>query len=297
MYVRKAALFFVIVTAAISGGLFVIGSLLSAPSPKTVGTPPLELDAESVHFLSKSGSTVSAWYGRPESDRPVVVLSHGVRGARDQLADRALFLRKAGYGVLLYDAQAHGESTGDSITFGHLESHDARAAVGFVREREPRSSIGFIGPSLAGASALLGSTPLPIDALVLEAVYPTLARAVSNRIEIRLGPLLAKPLAALLLWQVERRLGFDPYDLNPIERIGTVCGPILMIAGAQDRHTTLVESKELFEAAPDPKELWVVDGAAHQSFHRYAREEYEARLLEFFGRNLSTPRRITISCN
>jgi fermentation-respiration switch protein FrsA (DUF1100 family) len=213
-------------------------------------------------------------------------MSHGVRGSRNQLTGRAQFIRDAGYGVLLYDAQGHGESTGSHITFGFLESHDAAAAVGFVRERNPNSSVGFIGPSLAGASALLGDEPLPIDALVLEAVYPTLEKAVVNRISMRLGSFLAPALSQVLLWQVETRLGFDPFKLNPIEGIGGVAAPILLIAGSEDRHTTLEESKALFQAAGRPKDLWVVKGAAHQSFHRFAGAEYERRILEFLGKHL-----------
>jgi fermentation-respiration switch protein FrsA (DUF1100 family) len=213
-------------------------------------------------------------------------MSHGVRGSRRQLSERARFVRGAGYGVLLYDAQAHGESTASHITFGFLEAHDAAAAVGCVRERNRRSRVGFIGPSLAGASALLGERPLRVDALVLEAVYPTLERAVWNRVSIRLGPLLASPLSRLLLWQVEPRLGFDPIALNPIERIGNAGAPILVIAGSEDRHTTIEDSRALFDAAAQPKELWVIEGAAHQDFHRFAGVAYERRVLEFLAKYL-----------
>ena len=277
-------------------GLFAAGSILSAPSRRVVGEAPAWLEAETVHFASHSGAQIAAWYAAPEPRRPIIVLSHGVRGARNLIADRARFLREAGFGVLLYDAQAHGESTGNRITFGFLESRDARAAVDFARTRNPASSIGFVGPSLAGASALLGAEPLPIDAMVLEAVYPRLGRAVENRIAMRLGSILAEPLAALLLAQVEMRLGFDPYALNPIDRIADVCGPVLIIAGAQDRHTSLEESKALFDAAPEPKDLWVLGGAAHQSFHRFATREYEERVLAFFERTLSSPRRPAVRC-
>lgn len=247
-------------------------------------------------FDSQSGATIAGWYGPPTSDRPVVILSHGVRGARDQLADRAQFLRDAGYGVLLYDAQAHGESTGDAITFGFLESRDARAAVAFVRNDAPRSSIGFIGPSLAGASALLGTQPLDVDALVLEAVYPTLESAVVNRIAIRLGEPAGRLLSHLLLWQVKPRLHFDPYTLNPIDRIPDICAPILMIVGARDRHTKIAESMALYDAAPRQKELWVIEDAAHVGFYQFAREAYESRVADFFERNLPTPRRSSAPC-
>ncbi len=268
------------------GLLWLTGSLLSAPVNRSVGPPPGALDARTVRFASESGATISAWYGAPAMGAPTVVLSHGVRGSKAQLVGRARFLRDAGYGVLLYDAQGHGESPASHITFGYLEAHDASAAVGFTRSETPAAKIGFIGPSLAGASALLGSEPLAVDALVLESVYPTLESAVRNRISVRLGALLAHPLSQILLWQVEPRLGFDPFALNPIEQIGRVRAPLLVIAGSDDRRTTLEESRALYEAARGPSELWVVEGARHESFHRFARSEYERRILDFFGRTL-----------
>ena len=48
---------------------------------------------------------------------------------------------------------------------------------------------------------------------------------------MRLGSLVAPALSRLLLWQVEPRLGFDPFALNPIERVGLAGAPILLIAG------------------------------------------------------------------
>lgn len=275
------------VFAAVSA-VWLIGSALSASVNVPVGPPPAALDATTVTFSSKSGATISAWYGAPRTDAPIVILSHGIRGSKAQVADRARFLRDAGYGILLYDAQGHGESIADRITFGFLEAHDAQAAVEFARSKAPRSKVGFIGPSLAGASALLGPKPLEVDALVLEAVYPTLQDAVQNRIALRLGDLASAPITHILMWQVEGRLGFDPHSLNPIERIGEARAPILLIAGSEDRHTTLEESRALFDAASKRSEFWVLDGAGHESFHRFAGAEYERRILDFLKRHLDS---------
>ena len=127
-------------------GLWLVGASLSAPANVRVGAPPPDLRATVVHLQSASEATLAGWYGAPPAAAPTVVMSHGVRGSRAQLADRAQFIRDAGYGVLLYDAQGHGESTGANITFGFLESHDAAAAVQFARDRAPNSKVGFIGP-------------------------------------------------------------------------------------------------------------------------------------------------------
>jgi alpha/beta superfamily hydrolase len=64
------------------------------------------------------------------------------------MVDRALFLRDAGYSVLLIDFQATGESPGDVITFGWRERLDVLAAVDFLRRALP----GGVGAETCGRS-------------------------------------------------------------------------------------------------------------------------------------------------
>jgi fermentation-respiration switch protein FrsA (DUF1100 family) len=268
-----------------AGAVWAVGSKLAAPVPRAIGPPPPELSAESVEFASGSGSFLRGWLVRGAPGRGVVVLAHAVRGSRLDMLPRAAFLTRAGHSVLLFDQQAHGESPGRFISFGWLEAHDAAAAVGFAAERLPGESIGYLGVSQGGAAALLSPAPLPVSALVLEAVYPTLAEAVAARLRIRLGA-LGPPLAPLLLLQLRPRLGVSADVLRPIEGIRAVRAPILLIAGGRDAHTPLAESERLFGAAPGPKELWVLPEAAHRDFHRVAGAVYEERILDFFAAHL-----------
>jgi fermentation-respiration switch protein FrsA (DUF1100 family) len=217
------------------------------------------------------------------------VLAHSVRSDRREMLGRARFLRSAGHALLLFDQQAHGESPGQQITFGLLESHDARAAVAEARARWPHERIGYLGVSQGGAAALLGSEPLAVDALVIEAVYPTLRDAVTDRIAIRLGP-LAPLLAPLLLVQTKLRVGVEADVIAPIRGIPAIRAPLLLLAGARDQHTTLEESKRLFAAAPEPKEIWILPEARHQDFHRLEPVEYEQRVGAFFARTLFSAR-------
>jgi pimeloyl-ACP methyl ester carboxylesterase len=99
---------------------------------------------------------------------------HGQEG-RQRQAELAEAQREA-----VVDSRAHGESGGERITFGYLESLDARAILGFVRRQMPGERVGAIGVSLGGASLLLGPQPLSVGAVVLEAVYPTLAEAIEE---------------------------------------------------------------------------------------------------------------------
>jgi predicted alpha/beta hydrolase len=95
--------------------------------------------------------------------------------------------------------QGHGETTGKYITFGYRESRDVHAALSYLKSRLPGKPIGVIGVSLGGAATLLGKEPIQTDAVILEAVYSSIERAIENRLAIRLGE-FGRFLAPLLLW-------------------------------------------------------------------------------------------------
>jgi fermentation-respiration switch protein FrsA (DUF1100 family) len=214
---------------------------------------------------------------------------HGVRANRLSEIERARLFREAGYDVLLFDFQAHGESPGEHITFGALESRDADAALRFLRARFPGRPLAAIGTSLGGAALALAPHPLPLDALVLESVYPTIDEAVADRLAIRFGP-LGPPLAPLLLLQIEPRLGVPKSALRPIDHLADAGCPLFLLAGTADGHTTPEETKRLYAAAREPKDLWLVPGAGHVDLEAFAPKEYRKRVLGFLERILGKTR-------
>lgn len=264
------------------------GTMLSEPAPHFIGDAPRELNAEAVEFQSQSGSKLKGWFIAGKKGAGAVVLMHGVRANRVSMLGRARFLAKAGFSVLLFDFQGHGESSGDHITFGYLESKDAQAAVEFMRTRAPGERIGVIGVSMGGAATLLAAPALDVNAMVLEMVYPSLDQAVSNRLTMRLGR-WARVLTPLLTWQFGLRSGVSAEAMQPIQRVREITVPKLFIVGAEDRHTTLEESRQMFNAAAEPKELWIVEGAGHVDLYASKQEEYERRVLGFFNGQLTQP--------
>ncbi len=273
------------------GTVWAVGTVLIAPVPRDIGSPPAQLPtARAVSFevprhelTSSPPRPVQGWWVPHPSPRATIVLAHGVRGDRRSMVGRACFLNEAGFAVLLYDAQAHGETEGHAITFGYREAQDASAAVAFARSEVGDRPVGFIGVSMGGAAALLGAEPLAIDALVLEQVYPTIEDAVSNRLAMRMGA-PGRWLTPLLLAQLPLRLGVQPEDLRPEAGIRTATAPVFLLAGEVDAHTPPSEVRRLAEAAKTPAQVWVVPGAAHVDLHAYARSQYEARVLAFLSR-------------
>jgi alpha-beta hydrolase superfamily lysophospholipase len=278
----------VVVSAAfgVAAGCWIFATVLISPANRPVRMPA-GLPFTTVSIPGDGHAIAGSWrdFG---GDTPVVLLLHGLRGDRVSTVPRALVLMRAGFSVLLIDLQAHGETPGDRITLGWRESADVRAARDWIRARAPGRRVGVIGVSLGGASVLLGEQPAGFDAVVLEAVYPRLGRAVANRIDIRLEPLGAA-LAPLLLVQIEPRLGVTVEQLEPIRHIARLAAPVLIVGGARDEHTTAEETRELFAAAAEPRELWIVDGAAHQDFSRFDDAGYARRVVGFLQRNLAHP--------
>lgn len=90
-------------------------------------------------------------------------------------------------------------------------------------------------------------------------------------------------MAPALLLQLDLRLGIPPSALRPIDRIAVMAAPVLVIGGDEDRYTPPADTKRLYDAAVEPKQLWIVDGLGHEDAHAKAGLAYERRVLEFLA--------------
>ena len=283
---KRHAILALIVVSILGLVSWIAGTLLTAPVPRKIGDLPQDLQGRLVEFPSESGSQIHGWFLPGRVGQGLVIVMHGVRASRLDMLSRARFLSRAGYAVLLFDFQAHGESAGKQITFGYLESRDARAAVAFARTVAPQERIGAIGVSMGGAAAILADPPITVDAVVLEQVYPALHDAIGDRISMRLGA-WSRVLTPLLSWQLPPRLGVSDRALRPLDHVGQITAPKLFVGGQSDQHTTSEELCRMFDAAAEPKELWIVPRAAHVDLSRFAKADYETRILNFFSQHLS----------
>lgn len=268
-----------------AGVSWMVAGLLIAPVPGAITPPTTDLPIEPIELKSTSGSILSGWKINASEPKGVILLFHGIRGNRLSMLSRADMLYKHNYSTVLIDFQAHGESTGEHITIGHLEKQDVRATLAYAKKSFPDAPIGIIGTSMGGAAAILAS-PLDVDALVIESVYSNIRNAVHNRVKMRLGVLSWLP-AELLLAQLQPRLGIKIEDLNPIGSIEKVQCPIFVISGRNDQHTTLEEAQRIYSAASAPKQLWLVDDVAHDNIYQFAPEEYTQKVIGFFEEHLS----------
>lgn len=279
---RKWSLWLFSLVALFLAAIWFVGLLLIHPAMRDVGAPPADLAAESVIISDGPGNPIHGWFVAGAENQGAVLLLHGVRADRTSMLERARFLHAAGYGVLLIDFQASGESPGDAITFGYRESGDVKVALRYLHHRLPGEHIGIIGASMGAAATILAARDVDADAVVLEQVYPTIEQALEDRLVIYLGP-MGRWLAPFMLATLHTHLGIYPTQLRPVDHIALLAMPKLLIAGDDDRRATIDESHAMFSAAVAPKELWVIHGAGHVDLCRYAGDAYRIRVLRFFG--------------
>jgi alpha-beta hydrolase superfamily lysophospholipase len=291
---RKTAfvtIFICILVTFVAASFWAIGDALSRAEHTQVGAPPDDLHEETVSIDlpagdSFAGGQIKAWIVPAAASKGIVLLLHGIRADRRQLVDRSRFLRELGYSSLLIDLPAHGESSGDRITFGVRESKGVAAALSYLCARFPQSPLGVIGVSLGAASFVLANPSCHPRAVVLESMFPTIEEATNDRMRNYAGSFLGSLVTPVLLVQMPFMVGVSPSQLRPIDEIRKIGCPVLIASGSIDRNTTLAETQRIFQTANEPKELWIVDGAAHVDLHAFAKAAYEEKIGGFFAKYL-----------
>ena len=250
--------------------MWAAGWLLTKPVPLDFPTTPV--GATNVSFVSESGSELSGWLYSADAPEAIALLMHGIRSNRGQMIARAQHLLDMNITTLIFDFQAHGESSGDIITLGYLESLDAQAALNYLKSVQPDLPALAVGVSMGGAAALLANPALDVDVLIVESVYPDITTAISNRLSRRIpgGDLLTP----LLTFQIKPRAGITASALSTIASAGRVKAATLVLNGTEDKSTTVEDTQRLFNSLPQPKEIRLIEGAGHVDLESYNSDEY-----------------------
>jgi alpha-beta hydrolase superfamily lysophospholipase len=271
-------------------GAWSVGSALTRSTNSAVDAPALP--AREVKIASSAGIELagSFWPAR-KPGAPAVLLMHGNGSNRGSMTELAGWLNAQGYAVLAVDLRGHGESSPAGKSFGLNEADDVHAALAWLREANPGTPVGAIGFSLGGAASLLGPQgPLPVDALVLEGVYPDIRHAIFNRLAVRLGKWPAVLVEPMLSYQSLPRFGVWPDAISPIRALSRVRAPVMIVGGGDDANTPPSETRAMFNAVQGPRELRILAGVSHNDLGRSMPPGFKDALLAFLDRNLNVPR-------
>jgi uncharacterized protein len=233
---------------------------------------------QEVDLLTEDNVKLSAWY-TPSKNGAVILVAHGYGDKRSE--DFYELFARHGYGVIAWDFRAHGASEGKFSSLGYYEILDAKAALDFVRAQPGVTHIGAWGGSMGAVTMIRATARYPaIEALVADSPFASLEEEMDLRVPFPI-------MRSLIRFFAERETGVSPALVRPIDDIGQISPrPVFLIQGMADTMVPLNSAQRLYEAAGEPRQLWVDENVPHLNMYAYDKARYAQRVIKFFDEYL-----------
>ena len=267
----------VIVIATVLLGFVEVDHVLHPPRIIPPGNTlrKYKIPFQSINLITEDGIRLSAWYTPPRNGS-VILLAHGYGDNRPEWLHE--LLAKKGYGVLAWDARAHGESGGQISTIGYLEVWDVKAALDYALAQPDVKHIGAWGGSMGAATLIMAAARFPqIEALFVDSSFDSL----NDELNFLVPYPVINPLAKMI---AQTETGISLNKVSPVAVIGSISPrPVYIVQGAKDTVAPPDSGEKLFDAAKEPRFLWVDANAPHLLTYWDNPRRYQRRLLDFFN--------------
>ncbi|MFP3940074.1 MAG: alpha/beta hydrolase [Acidobacteriota bacterium] len=232
--------------------------------PNGVWNPSVHgVAAEDVWFRSADGVDLHGWWIVHPKAGATILYCHGSSGSIAHRIGVFRQLAKLRVNVFAFDYRGYGRSAGVPSEGGLYA--DVRAAYDHLTgamARDPREIVLF-GHSLGGAVAIDAAADRPVAGLVVQSSFTDV-----------------RDMARVLYPQLPLHW-ITRNEFRSIDKVGLLSLPKLFIHGTEDGTVPLDLGRRLFEAAAEPKELYVVERAGHNDVHLHGGSAYQRRLARF----------------
>ena len=218
-------------------------------------------------------------------DRAVIILS----GRTESLRYGYYFAKPysdAGYNVLVIDSRCHGYSDGTYLTLGFEESKDDLAWAAFLHDTYGLQTIVFHGICMGAAGGMLAITsaqcPEYIKGIVTEGMYANFSESMKNHLIERKKLLF--PVMQCLDYQFKKNTGHSMRH-GPIDVIGTMDKPLLMIQSKMDKYSSPSLAVKMVGLCPSKeKKLVLYEHGDHSMLRMTDTELYDSEVTLFLQR-------------
>ena len=186
------------------------------------------------------------------------------------------WLPEAGYNYMIFDYPGYGESTGEPSPKNTIEAGIA-AAEWLYKNKDQRPLIVYghsLGGIIAMGSAKQIRTQIPIRNLVIEASFSSYKKVARRALSKSWITWILQPITYVVL--------SDKYSPEPLSDFAPI--PMLFIHGDADQAVPVESSKDMFNEAKDPKELWIIPGGHHGDIYNLNRGENRQKLLNYLAK-------------
>ena len=244
-------------------------------------------DGDAIPVLEGQGPPKNGGPARPIPQRGTVVLLHDYNLQMQFMAVWAFELAQAGYRVILVDVRGHGESTGQTVSYGKWETDDLRAMLDYLTgQRLCDRKVGALGVGYgAGLALQWAARDSRVGTVVAIAPYNRLDQVFERMAREEGAPLSAEAVHAALD-SVAVQLGIRWADWSGEAALRRLTQPVLLIGGEKDVIATAKDLKVLGQAAPAGSRSILIPGANHQ-FVAYWLHELSKPVANWFGEHLA----------
>ena len=256
---------------------------------------------QDIRMPSRFGySLTGTFIPNPQASDKTLIFLHGFTESRLAGLSYLNIYLNAGYNLLLVDSRAHGDSGGDSVTWGVYEKYDVDQWVDWLRNRYPAGTIGMHGISMGAATALLhagiNETNKRVSFYVVDSAYSDfetlLAAQMNQRLRLpgNIPPQVLLPYANAVAFFRSR---FTFGEASPIRIVQQVTTPVLYIHGEADRLVPASMSQQLFGATKGQRQIQLFPSADHVSSIFTDRSRYRT-VVQGFTRSIEDPQTFAV---
>ena len=180
---------------------------------------------------------------------------------------RVSAFRQLGFSVLVFDYRGYGRSVGSLPNELQLYA-DSQAAWGYLREvrQVPSEQVLVYGESMGGAIALNLAVKHPeAGGLIMQSSFTSMTEAVRQKAFSRLFPI------GLILTE----------QFDSLSKVKALRVPVLFLHGSADPVVPAEMSQQLYAAAPEPKQLFLIPEAEHVSIYQPGEASYLQAIERF----------------
>lgn len=221
-----------------------------------------------------------------EPSRRVAVLVHGYRDNGMGMMHVASIYHHMGYNILLPDLHAHGKSEGEGVQMGWKDRLDVMrwmAVADSLWGGTEGTAMVLHGISMGAATVMCVSgerLPDYIKCFVEDCGYTSVWDEFGHELASQFH-LPAFPLLYTTSLQCKLRYGWSFGEASPLRQVARCHKPMLFIHGDRDTYVPFAMMQRLYDAKPEPKQMWIARGSIHAMSFRDHPQEYARRVRLF----------------
>ena len=225
--------------------------------------------------LDSEGNSIYGFWVSSNGERPgiTILYCHGNKHNIDEYWDRVMLLHELGVNVFIFDYQGFGKSEGDPSETGLYS--DSKTALEYVKSRTEYNpdSLCFYGYSLGNVASIYLTSQIqnPL-CLFSESPFASANSLTQGSVVLDIQP----------RWLTDG-------EFDNVGNIKVIKTPFILFHGNDDDFVRYRDNgKVIYDAAPNPKELVLVENAVHNNVpYIMGKENYLKKMKDWINFSIS----------